>query len=657
MTLIEATGAAAHEQAGHSLDSLTAEEITRVRQVLMNAGRLEPATRFAYVGLLEPHKADVLAAEAGTGPVPERTVRVLLLNVGNGRASDVVVSLDTNSVLRDTVIDGAAGQIPLLEEEFDLVGPLLAKDAQWCEALNARGVDPDKTVCIALSAGSYDNPGEEGRRMIRVAPFVQNHPEDQPWAHPVDGLCAYIDLITHEVVRIVDYKQFPVPMEAGNFQDPIQQGAPLTSLKPIQITQPEGPSFTVTGSHVEWANWKLGVSYDAREGLILHHLTFTDDGVDRPVMYRGSIAEMVVPYADPSPTRYWQNYFDTSEYLFGRCANSLQLGCDCLGEIHYFDATLSDEMGAPRVIKNAICMHEEDYGVLWKHTDGFSGANETRRQRRLVISFFTTVGNYDYGFYWYLYLDGTIECEAKLTGILYTSAYPGEGYPHASEVAPGLGAPFHQHLFSARLDMMVDGLTNSVLEVDAQRLPMNDANPWGNAFTSKTTMIASEADGAREADASIGRVWHIVNPEKKNRLGRPVGYALYGLQSPSLMASPDSSIAARAQFTTKELWVTRYSPEERYPSGDLVNQNPGGDGLPKYMAANRSLEGEDIVLWHTFGMTHFPRIEDWPVMPVDSTKFTLKPYGFFGANPALNVPSSMGTHSHDSGHHDGAHCH
>ena len=57
----------------------------------------------------------------------------------------------------------------------------------------------------------------------------------------------------------------------------------------------------------------------------------------------------------------------------------------------------------------------------------WAGSNEVRRNRRLVVSFFTTVGNYDYGFYWYLYLDGTIEFEAKATGIVFTAALPGKG--------------------------------------------------------------------------------------------------------------------------------------------------------------------------------------------------------------------------------------
>ena len=257
-----------------------------------------------------------------------------------------------------------------------------------------------------------------------------------------------------------------------------------------------------------------------------------------------------------------------------------------------------------------------------------------------MISFFTTVGNYDYGFYWYLYLDGTIECEAKLTGVLFTSAYDPEAGDHASEVAPGLGAPYHQHLFSARLDMMVDGVSNAVDEVDAVRLPMGEGNEYGNAFTKQRTRLRTESEGVRDADLTVGRAWHIVNTEKQNRLGQPVAYELLAQGTPTLMADPESVIAKRAGFTRKHLWVTQYSPDERDPAGDLVNQNPGGDGLPRYTAADRAIDGEDIVLWHTFGPTHFPRVEDWPVMPVDYAKFTLKPYGFFDRNPTLNVPAS-----------------
>lgn len=631
----------------HPLSSLSSEEFVRVRDLVTAAPDFTPTTRFAYVGLDEPHKNDVLAWQAGDGPLPDRRVRVFLLDMATGRSTDSVVSLTSGEIISSVALDGSHGRLPVLIEEFGAVGEIAAADARWVDALAQRGCTPADVICVPLSAGHYGYPDEEGRRMLRVLAFRQDHPKDHPWAHPVDGLSAYVDVANREVTRIVDTGVMAIPAESGNFDDPAVQGEPLSTLRPIVITQPDGPSFTVEGEWVSWANWRFQVGFDTREGLVLRQLSFTDAGEERPIIYRASINEMLVPYGDPSPVRFWQNYFDTGEYLFGRFTNSLALGCDCVGEIRYFDAVLADELGNPFTIPNGICMHEEDFGTLWKHSDLFTGSNEVRRSRRLVVSFFTTVGNYDYGFYWYLYLDGTIECEAKLTGILFTSAYPGRDddgndYPYASEVAPGLGGPYHQHLFSARLDMMVDGVSNAVDEIDVARLPVGPGNEHGNAFTKQVTRLRSEQVARRVADASVSRRWSISSTEKVNRLGRPTAYVLYPTESPTLLADASSSIAKRAEFATKHLFVTRYDPAERYAAGDFVHQNPGGDGLTAYGADDRPIDGEDIVLWHTFGPTHIPRTEDWPVMPVDYAKFTLKPHGFFSMNPTLNVPAPDG---------------
>ncbi|WP_336631088.1 MULTISPECIES: primary-amine oxidase [unclassified Microbacterium] len=655
MTLTEPTTTtatvAAPAAAPHPLASLTAAEIDAVRAAVLALPTTTDRVRFAYVGLEEPPKSAVLAWEAG-GERPERRARVQLLDMATTRSSDLVVSVETGEVLRESVLDGTGGQLPILDAEFEEVGVIANADAGWVAALAGRGLTVDDVVLVPLSAGHYGYPAEEGRRILRTFAFRQDHPKDHPWAHPVDGLTAYIDVTARRVIEIVDTPGFAVPETSGNFDDPELQGEPLEGLRPIVITQPEGASFTVQDEHVTWGEWDLRIGFDTREGLILRQLSFQG----RPVMYRGSISEMVVPYADPAPNRFWQNYFDTGEYLFGRYTNELELGCDCVGDITYVDVVLADELGSPRTVRNGVCMHEEDFGSLWKHTDIFTGSSEVRRQRRLVISFFTTVGNYDYGFFWYLYLDGTIECEAKLTGILFTSSYPGEGYPFASEVAPGLGAPYHQHLFSARLDMTVDGLANVVNEIDAVRLPISETNPAGNAFTKKVTPLLSEAVSGRVADGAVNRVWQIASTEHTTSLGQPTSYVLFPTETPVLLADDDSSIAARAAFATKNLFVTRYDPDERYAAGDFVNQHPGGAGIPAFIAGDEPIVGEDIVLWHTFGLTHFPRNEDWPVMPMDYAKFTLKPYNFFERNPTLHVPAPRAAHC-APGHGHGAEGH
>ncbi len=614
---------------------------------MTDAGLATDSTRFVYLGLDEPAKAELLGHVAGRAVV--RRFRALLLDLATQVSRDVLVDVTAGRVVSVAELDVAVtGQLPVLDEEFELVEQLLATDERWLAALAARHLDVADVRVAPLSAGVYadEYPDEAGRRILRGLAFLQEHPHDSAWAHPIDGLVAYVDTMNRVVDQVIDAGPVPVPRESGNYDDPEVRGPLRTTQRPIEISQPEGSSLSRQGNLLTWEKWSLRVGFDAREGLVLHQIGFDEGQGVRPIVHRASIAEMVVPYADPAPVRSWQNYFDTGEYLVGRYANALELGCDCLGEITYLDATIADERGAPRTLPNAICIHEEDFGILWKHTDLWSGSAQTRRQRRLVISFFTTVGNYDYGFYWYLYLDGTIGFEVKATGVVFTSAHDGGDYPYAAPIAPGLGAPFHQHLFSARLDMSVDGPGNRVEEVDVERVPAGPDNHRGNAFRVRHTVLDRESTAQRDAAPERNRVWHVVNPGRHNRVGRPVGYALVPEGLPTLLADPGSSIARRAAFATRHLWVTRYAPGERYSAGDFVNQHPGGGGLPAYVAQDRGLDGEDLVVWHTFGLTHVPRPEDWPVMPVDRTGFTLKPVGFFDRNPTLDVPPSPAGRCH-----------
>ena len=88
------------------------------------------------------------------------------------------------------------------------------------------------------------------------------------------------------------------------------------------------------------------------------------------------------------------------------------------------------------------------------------------------------------------------------------------------------------------------------------------------------------------------------------------------------------------------LWATPYDERQRYPAGTYVNQSDGEDGIATWTNADRGLESTDIVLWHTFGILHLPRPEDFPVQPVVSCGFRLMADGFFDENPTLNMPPS-----------------
>ncbi len=627
----------------HPLEPLTAEEIRAAVAILRNDSRHTDAVRFASIALAEPAKADLLALAPGSSL--DRRVRATLVTGPEADLVEAVVSLTDGTVVAYDEVRGMRPAL-LFEESFHAIGTVKASP-EWQEAMTRRGItDFDRVQIDPWPAGSFGLPVEEGRRIARCLSYLRTSAEDNGYARPIEGVIVFVDLGRREVLQVDDYGVVPMPTEAGSYY-PADNGPLRTDLKPLEITQPDGASFTVEGNLIGWQKWSLRVVMDPAEGLVLHTVGYDDGGRVRPVLHRASVSEMVVPYGDPGVMHGWKNAFDAGEWGLGRCANSLTVGCDCLGVIHYLDATFASELGDPYDVTNAICIHEEDYGILWKHVDMHSGTTEVRRSRRLVVSFIATVGNYEYGFYWYFYLDGTIQLEVKLTGVMSTMAVtPGSSPRHATVVAPGLAAPVHQHLFNIRLDLDVDGTANSVYEVDARPMPTGPDNPLGNAFAAEATRLDSEQAAQRLADPARSRTWKVVNESVENWHGQPVGYKLLPGATPTLLADPSSSVAKRATFATRNLWVTPYAEGEVRAAGPYPNQHSGGAGLPDWTAADRSVVDTDIVLWHTFGVTHIPRPEDWPVMPVEYAGFSLVPVGFFDRNPALDVPPSTQAHCH-----------
>ena len=620
----------------HPLDPLAADEIDAAVAAVRATGRLTDAARFSTITLDEPTKPALRGFEAG-GDRPARRARLVVVPGPECTLVEAVVDLGSGDVVSWVERQDVRPAL-LFEESFNVIIALHGHDG-FRAAMAKRGItDLDQVQMDPWPTGAFGVPAEEGRRISRCIFYFREDPADNGYGRPIEGVLATVDMARGEVLEVVDHGEVPLPPRPASYY-PEHQPSLRDDLRPLEITQPDGPSFTVDGNEIRWQRWSLRVSMDPLEGLVLHTVGYEDGGRTRPILHRASIAEMVVPYGDPGPVHGWKNAFDAGDWGLGRMANSLTLGCDCLGEIRYLDVLTADEQGQPSTVENAVCIHEEDYGILWKHQDLHHGRTEVRRSRRLVISSIATVGNYEYGFYWYLYLDGTIQLEVKLTGILSTQAMaPGARSPHSPPIASGLAAPVHQHLFCARLHVAVDGDENEVHEVDVEPLPAGDGNPWGNGFAPVATRLESERGAQRVVDAARSRTWKIVNPSSTNGLGEPVAYKLVPGATPVLLADPDSSIGRRATFATHNLWVTPYEPDERRPAGDYPNQHPGGDGLPRWTAADRSLVGTDIVVWHTFGVTHVPRPEDWPVMPVEYCGFHLVPYGFFDRNPALDLP-------------------
>ncbi|MFN8594471.1 MAG: primary-amine oxidase [Thermomicrobiales bacterium] len=629
----------------HPLAPLDRDELTEAVAILRGAtpeGAWDDRRfRFVEVALREPAKADLIAAEAAgaTDGLP-REARAVIIDRVARKTVVAIVSLTTGQIVSWDQL--AEGEAPLTLEEILECERACREDSAFQAAMHRRGItDLDLVWVDPWPFGLYDDESDLlGRRLTRGLVWVRASEDDENgYAHPVENVIVIFDLNDMAVVRVDDFGVVPVPSQTANY-GPDDVGPLRADLKPIAITQPDGPSFTVEDTLVRWQKWRIRVGFTPREGLVLHQIGWEEGDRVRPILYRAAMSDMVVPYGDPTPTHFRKNTFDGGELNFGALVNSLTLGCDCLGEIYYFDAALVDQDGKAFTAKNAICMHEEDYGVLWRHLNMRTGHTEVRRSRRLVISSFSTIGNYDYGFFWYFYQDGTIQCEVKLTGILSTGAVaPGEKPRYGQLLnADGLYGPIHQHFFNFRLDLDIDGQTNTVYEEHGEPEPAGPGNPLNAAFRTIRTPLQRELEAQQLIDPLRGRVWRVVNPESLNAMGEPVGYRLVPHGNVQAMAAPESSIAKRAAFMTKHVWVTPHVDAERYAAGDFPYQHPGGAGLPEWTAANRNIAETDVVLWYTLGSHHSPRPEDWPVMPVSYAGFILQPIGFFPENPALDVP-------------------
>jgi primary-amine oxidase len=626
---------AIQDATAHPLEPLAPAELEHAAELVR--GHLADA-RFVSIGLQEPAKADYLAWLDG-GSRPARSALAVVLD-GSHCLHELVCDLDAGALSSQRALPGA--RAPITPDDYEAAAAAVRADAGWREAMGRRGVEDVAGVQIdVLASGGFGLDVERGRRVARAVAYLLPTPGDNGYAHPIESLIAYVDVDECKVVALEEMDVKPIPEADGAYA--AGTVPERDDLRPIAITQPDGVSFAVEGNEVRWYRWSLRAALDPQEGLVLHDVRF--DG--RPVLYRASCAEMIVPYGEAHPMHSWRTYFDAGEYGLGACTNSLALGCDCVGEIRYLDGHVVDRAGRTRAVPNAICLHEEDAGLLWKHSDELTGRVEVRRARRFVLNSMVTVGNYDYAFRWYLHLDGSIECEVQLHGIVSTMALaPGERPAGSSVVDRGLAAPNHQHFFCFRLDMDVDGPANSVREVESEPIPTGPENPLGNAFRARVTPLARESVARRDSDDRAARVWHVVNPARRNALGGEVGYRLVPLHGVSTMlAQPGARISQRAGFARHTLWVTRYDEAERHPSGRYPYGQTETVGLPQWSGADRALDESDVVLWYTVGTTHFVRPEDWPIMPVARAGFRLEPVGFFARNPALDIPPPGACHA------------
>ncbi|OJI80802.1 hypothetical protein ASPTUDRAFT_32281 [Aspergillus tubingensis CBS 134.48] len=641
----------------HPLDPASPDEIRQATD-LVKAKYNGISLHFKAAGLEEPAKAalvDFLDAEHHGRPLPfiPRQIFLIWYIEYTPRLFEGIVDLSRQTLVHHRELPRDFHG-PVDRAEMNEAAQVVMKDLRVQAEIKRLQIDE---TTVVLDPWDYGVDGEDTQtRRTQVFMYMRNpennDPDSSHYSFPLDFM-VIVDLCNMEVIKII---RLPlgsdqtatavgsaVPHRRTNPVEPeydhrLQKNPPRTTLKPYQVVQPEGASFTVNGYLIEWEKWRFRVGFNWREGMTLHDVSF--DG--KSAFYRLSLSEMFVPYGDPRNPIYRKGAFDLGNVGAGVTANNLQLGCDCLGLIKYLDGCVVAKDGSPAPRPNAICIHEIDNGIQWKHTNHRTGKATVVRKRQLVLQTIITVANYEYIFMWYFDQSGELTFETRATGILSTQPIDKDAkVAWGTRVADGVMAPYHQHLFNLRIDPAVGGHKNSFASTDTVPLPWDeDLNPLGTGFITQQQIL--DRAGTVEDDISKGRVFKILNENVENPVSlTPIGYKLVPHRSQMLLARPGSWHSRRSEFCESPIWVTKYKDRQLFPAGDYTNQSLGGIGIKSWIGEARdSVRNDDIVIWHTYGFTHNPRVEDFPVMPAEMAQVRLSPYNFCLFNPANDVPPS-----------------
>ena len=609
---------------------------------MKEAGSVDDFSLYPLISLHEPTKAEVLEWKPGNAV----SRRAFVLVKKGPQTFEAVVDITRGAVVSWKQVEGAEPGI-LLSEEWTAAQRIVRANRDWQAAVRGRGIqDLDDVVCIPHTVGYYGLAEEEGRRLVKVNCFESSGAKNF-WGRPIEGLVAVVDHHQRKVVKLIDTGAVPIPRALVD----LDEGSVGTLRKPpneITIVQPQGPSFEVEGHVARWQKWQFHFRIDPRLGPVVSMVSYEENSKRRLILYQGSLSELFVPYMDPDVGWYCKTYMDAGEYGVGRLATRLEPGLDCPANATLFDAVFADDWGEPYVQARAACLFERYAGdIAWRHYEAVNGQNEVRRRIELVLRFIAAVGNYDYVFDWVFRQDGTIKVAVGVTGVEQVKAVrsrtieddkSGHDTKFGHMVAEHTVAVNHDHFFSFRLDLDVDGQENSFLHQRLRTERLDEPSPRRSVWVVDSRIAATEDAGKLRINLEKPALWRVINPNVRGPLGYPVSYQLRPKANAVSLLSPDDFAQRRAGFTDFHLWVTPYRPDERYAAGMYPNQSKGGDGLPRWTGANRPIENTDVVLWYTLGFHHVVRAEDWPVLPTAWSEFELRPFDFFERNPALDLP-------------------
>jgi primary-amine oxidase len=622
----------------HPLDSLTTSEFWSVYETLQKSGQADADTTFSSVLLHPPAKQAILTNQ----PVPRQAD--VILRKGN-KTIAATVNITTKTITSSQELKDA--QAPFTGSElFSADGPI-KKDPRVIEALKKRGLTDLRTVqCLALPV-AYRSTPEQATQRIGFGGCSKTNGTLHTWGRSIEGLTIQMDMVTNKIIRVIDTEVAPVPTADNNYEEIPEVPRPHST--PISTSQPMGPGYKIDKGEISWQNWQFRMRLDQRVGAVLNLVKVIDKGKPRSVMYEGHVSELFVPYMDPA--NGWNNraFIDAGQfYATSPFIKPLKIGLDCPAHATYFDALFATDSGSPKLHTNMACLFERSLDTpAWRH--GEDGQIYGRPNRQLILRTAAVIGNYDYIMDWRFDPDGTIEVAVGATGVIETKATAQKLPPDHSHNATDTGQYVaehtvgvnHDHYFSYRLDMDVDGSSNSFMLHKMVPKRIENDPMRKSIWVTQPTMAATEKEAILDIDLAKPSMWMFMNPAVKGPLNYPTAYEIMpGATAKSLM-SPDDPTQQIGSFSEHQFYVTPYNANERYASGVYVTSSPAKDGLTDWVKANRSIANTDIVGWYTLGFHHITRAEDWPVMPAMWHSFLIRPFHFFDKNPVLDLPKSL----------------
>ncbi len=613
----------------------TKADVARTVATIRADARCPAQVQFISVGPADVQKTSILSDTPSAVP----TMISVLRDRKTRHVYEVFTAVKTGEVVEWRRLSDVQPMITF--DDFDSAAAIVRNNEGWLKGLERRGLKPDDVVIDSWASGIPNSTFPF--RIVRCLTYVKSDDvSGLYYDRPVEGLICTVNLDSRRVMELYDRDVAPIPPSMGDFELEYKKAG--TTQTPYTIKTNTKKAVKLSGNTISWHGWTFTPLLHAREGLVIHAVSYQDGARNRRIAHRLGLSEMVVPYGDTSQYWYWRAAFDVGEYGVGNLTTPLKSGLDVPENAIALDATFAKPDGEPLEIKRAIGIYERDAGIVWKHADPFVGSNRVRRARELVVTSISTVGNYDYGISYVFSVDGTIRVDIELTGILLAKGVPDVrmnenspfGQKYGSLVSPNIIAPNHQHFFCFRLDLDIDGTANTVSEMEMWS-PPEEENMHGSAIAMDDYEWYFEREAHGSVSMQAARRWKVSSTTTMNALGGRPSYVLMPGANATPYLREHHTLWNRAGFLRHHVWATRFHDAEMYAAGSYPNQNIDPLGLPEFVANNESIRGKDVVLWYTVGITHHPRPEEWPIMNVHSTGFTLEPMGFFDKNPALKL--------------------